>query len=182
MTEDRIDRLGATVLRVPAANEPPELTARVARLWAEIHEADRELALEIARKLPLMHIKRNSPQDMPAATIALSKRQIGDAQRLGGIELMILWPSTLGREPIDVATGCERAATRAEIVEAKRLLCDMCAQHELVILRVRTARAIRPADLPSPGEHAHLAIILVGHEWAPSTRRNTVKGRTTFAH
>lgn len=31
--------------------------------------------------------------------ITLSRRQIGDADRVGGIELMILWPCSLGPEP-----------------------------------------------------------------------------------
>jgi len=35
------------------------LVARIARLWAELHEADRDLALEVARKLPTMEIRRS---------------------------------------------------------------------------------------------------------------------------
>jgi len=50
--------LGAVVLNVPAREELPALVSRVARLWAELHEADRELALELARKLPEMEIRR----------------------------------------------------------------------------------------------------------------------------
>jgi hypothetical protein len=56
---DRIPKLGATVFKVPAPAQLPDLVARVARLWAEIHEADRELALELAHKLPDMEIRRN---------------------------------------------------------------------------------------------------------------------------
>jgi len=55
---ERVGRLGATVFKVPSPAELPDLAARVARLWAEIHEADPELALEIARKLPTMEIRR----------------------------------------------------------------------------------------------------------------------------
>ena len=55
---DKIKQLGAAVLRVPKTEELPELISRIARLWAEIHEADRELALEILRKLPDMKIER----------------------------------------------------------------------------------------------------------------------------
>ena len=55
---DRIDALGATVLVVPTRDQLPDLVARVARLWAEIHEADPELALELARKLPTTEISR----------------------------------------------------------------------------------------------------------------------------
>lgn len=55
---DRIQKLGATVFTVPSREQLPDLVARVARLWAEIHEADSALALEIARKLPDMEIRR----------------------------------------------------------------------------------------------------------------------------
>ena len=54
----RIPHLDATVLKVPPRKDLPDLVARVARLWAEIHEADRELALELAAKLPTMEIHR----------------------------------------------------------------------------------------------------------------------------
>lgn len=55
---DRIHELGATVLVVPAPDALPDLVSRIARLWAELHEADRDLALEVARKLPRMRIER----------------------------------------------------------------------------------------------------------------------------
>lgn len=54
----RLKGLGATVVVVPAPEALPELVSRIARLWAELHEADRELALELARKLPTMEIRR----------------------------------------------------------------------------------------------------------------------------
>jgi hypothetical protein len=57
---DRLKRLGATVMVVPAPDALPDLVARIARLWAELHEADRELALEVARKLPTMEIHRDT--------------------------------------------------------------------------------------------------------------------------
>ena len=55
---DRIKRLGATVFKTPGRDELPDLVSRIARLWAELHEADRELALEVAAKLPDMQIRR----------------------------------------------------------------------------------------------------------------------------
>ena len=51
-------QLGATVCKVPEPGEIPALVARIARLWAELHEADRELALAVARSLPHMEIRR----------------------------------------------------------------------------------------------------------------------------
>jgi hypothetical protein len=59
---DRIQGLGAAVSRVPTRAELPDLIGRIARLWAEIHEADPALARELARKLPAMEIRR-TPQD-----------------------------------------------------------------------------------------------------------------------
>jgi hypothetical protein len=49
---DRIGRLGATAFNVPSPESLPDLIARISRLWAELHEADPDLALELARKLP----------------------------------------------------------------------------------------------------------------------------------
>ena len=50
-------QLGATVFKVPSPDEIPDLVARIARLWAEVHEADPELALAVARALPKMEIR-----------------------------------------------------------------------------------------------------------------------------
>lgn len=58
---DRIKNLGATVFSVPRKDELPDLIARIARLWAELHQADPELAIELAAKLPTMEIRRNDP-------------------------------------------------------------------------------------------------------------------------
>lgn len=51
--------MGAIVLRVPERDEIPTLVARIARLWAELHEADPELALRVAAGLPHMTITRS---------------------------------------------------------------------------------------------------------------------------
>lgn len=48
---DRIPVLAALVTRIPDPSMP-NLCARVARVWAEIHLADPDLAAELARKLP----------------------------------------------------------------------------------------------------------------------------------
>lgn len=54
----RVQNLGAVVIAVPTPEEIPALVARIARLWAELHEADRALALELAEKLPTTKITR----------------------------------------------------------------------------------------------------------------------------
>lgn len=55
---DRIQGLGVTVLKVPSADEIQTLVPKIARLWAELHEADPALAAELLRKLPKMEIRR----------------------------------------------------------------------------------------------------------------------------
>lgn len=52
--------LGATVFEIPDVNAVPNLIARIARLWAELHEYDRDLALSVARALPHMEIERDA--------------------------------------------------------------------------------------------------------------------------
>jgi hypothetical protein len=58
MPVDRIKDLGATVLAVPGQDDVPALVARIVRLWAELHEFDADLALELARRLPTTRIER----------------------------------------------------------------------------------------------------------------------------
>lgn len=53
-------KLGAVVSKVPDPDELPTLVAKIARFWAELHEANPSLALEVARGLPLMKITRKS--------------------------------------------------------------------------------------------------------------------------
>lgn len=58
--DDRIKALGADVFRVPTYEELPDIVARIARLWAELALADRDLADELARKLTTMVIHDKS--------------------------------------------------------------------------------------------------------------------------
>ncbi|GAN80361.1 hypothetical protein SAMN02746095_03848 [Acidocella aminolytica 101 = DSM 11237] len=54
---DRLQGLGATVLRTPDQSELPNLVAMIVRLWGELHTADPALARELARKLPAAEIR-----------------------------------------------------------------------------------------------------------------------------
>lgn len=54
----RIRDLGAVVYEIPTRAQLPDIIARCARAWAEIHEHDQALALELAAKLPSMKIVR----------------------------------------------------------------------------------------------------------------------------
>ena len=58
-SKSRIQRLGAAVLAVPLPDEFPNRIAQIARLWAELHEADPDLANELAWRLPDTEIHRH---------------------------------------------------------------------------------------------------------------------------
>lgn len=111
--------------------------------------------------------------------IKLSKRQIGDADRVGGIELMILWPKSLGREPTDLGVNKEREASATEKAEGERLVESECRAHGLVPVHVRVANVRRAGSLPEPGDRVHLAVTIIGRRWVHASTRN--RGRTCFA-
>lgn len=111
--------------------------------------------------------------------ITLSRRQIGDADRIGGIELMILWPDSLGPEPA-VKLGYEREATREEKSHAEALVREACTEHGLVPVHVRVTRLRRPGDFPAGGEErAHLAVTIIGRRWVHA--KGARRGRIAFA-
>jgi hypothetical protein len=111
--------------------------------------------------------------------IALSRRQIGDADRVGGIELMILWPDQLGPEP-DVRLDHEREATAAEKAWAEARVADACDAAGLVPVHVRITRLRRPGDLPGGGEaRVHLGVTIIGTRWVHA--RGARRGRIAYA-
>jgi hypothetical protein len=128
----------------------------------------------------------DAPEPDPARIgVALSKRQVGDADRVGGLELLILWPSWLAPEPADLGLGEERDATPAEQAAAEMMLTDTratWAAHGTIIVPVHTrvAKVRRPAGLPAANEvRAHLAITLIGQRWVHASTRKAP--RTAFA-
>lgn len=112
--------------------------------------------------------------------ITLSRRQIGDADRVGGIELMILWPDDLGPEPSDVKSGRERDATPEERLAAQELIGAECHVNGLVPVHFRVTRLRRPGDLPAGGEErVHLAVTIIGRRWVHA--RGARRGRVAYA-
>ncbi len=105
----------------------------------------------------------------------LSRSQIKEADRVGGIELMILWPEDLlGPPPDDLGIDEEIDGGWRETVAAHLLIGRDCLEHGLVPVRVKVARVVRPRNLtPLGGEDAvHLAVILIGWRWVhASTKR-----------
>lgn len=111
--------------------------------------------------------------------ITLSRRQVGDADRVGGIELLILWPTALGAEP-SVKLDHEAEATPAEKAHAEALVRDACEAHGLVPVHTRVTRLRRPRDLPAGGEErAHLAVTIIGRRWVHA--RGARRGRVAYA-
>lgn len=114
--------------------------------------------------------------------ITLSRRQIGDADRVGGLELMILWPSSLGREPGEdyIRLDHEREATAAEKACAESLVREACDAHGLVPVHTRVTRLRRPKDLPAGGEaRVHLAVTITGRRWVHA--KGARRGRVAYA-
>jgi len=57
--KNQLGRLCASVSDVPSTmSEKTALISKITQEWAALYEADRELALELARKLPAMRITR----------------------------------------------------------------------------------------------------------------------------
>ena len=111
--------------------------------------------------------------------LTLSKRQIGDADRVGGIELMILWPDALGPEPA-VKLDHEAEANSLEKAHAEALVRDACEAHGLVPVHVRVTRLRRPKDLPAGGEErVHLAVTIIGRRWVRA--KGARRGRVAYA-
>jgi len=54
----RLHDIGATVLEVPPSAAIPGLAARIIQLWAELHEADGDMATDLAEMLLGMEIRR----------------------------------------------------------------------------------------------------------------------------
>ena len=99
--------------------------------------------------------------------ITLSHRQAKAADRVGGVELMVPWPASLGPEP-EVSLDHEREATTAEKTAAEALVRANCAARDLVPVHIRVTRVMRPShpELIAAGEErVHLAITIIGRRW-----------------
>lgn len=113
--------------------------------------------------------------------MTLSKRQAGDADRVGGIEYMMLWPASLGPEPTDLPCGQEREASAAQKAAAEALVHAACETYGLVPVHVRLACVRRTADLESaPAQvRVHLSVILIGRRWVHAS--TSKRPRVVFA-
>lgn len=109
------------------------------------------------------------------ATITLSNRQAKEADRIGGIELMIAWPAELGPAP-EIEINESREATIPERRLAEQMVRDSCAARKLVPVHVRVTHIHGPNHEPPA---VYLAVTIIGHRWVhASTQR---RGKIMFA-
>lgn len=101
--------------------------------------------------------------------IALSRRQAHDTDRLGGIELAIVWPAELG-EPPALARNERRVATGAVQTWARRALARAIEHHGLAVLYVQVASLYvpEPRDRQS-GWRPVIAVHLVAERYAEAS-------------
>lgn len=114
--------------------------------------------------------------------ITLSRKQIGEADRVGGIELLILWPPDLGPEPA-MELDSEDEAKPAEKARAEQLVGESCRQHDLVPVHTRVACVHRPYGLPVAGgaTRVHLAVTIIGRRWVHARMEDGYRGQVMFA-
>lgn len=102
--------------------------------------------------------------------IELSKRQIKEADRVGGIELMLPYPvgGPLPWPPPDApAEDEERDALPEEREYAQSLVRPACREAGLVPVRVNLAY-VRPPRLAGGGERPYgyyLGVVIIGRRW-----------------
>lgn len=106
--------------------------------------------------------------------IGLSRRQIKEADRVGGIELMLPYPSALGGPP-SIPEDTDREGTDAESAWVRECLRPVCQAHDLVPVHTRVACVHRPGE----GYRVRLAVTIIGRRWVHA-RTHTVP-RVMFA-
>lgn len=100
--------------------------------------------------------------------IALSRGQIKDADRIGGIELMLRWPATLGVPPA-MWVDEWREASLDERAEAHLLIGEACKLAGLVPVHTRVRYIQRPGRDPA----YYLAVTIIGARWVHASSRRT---------
>lgn len=100
--------------------------------------------------------------------IALSNRQAKNADRVGGIELMLPWPAELA-EPVGLGEDQERDASPQERAWAEAHVQPAAQQKGLVLVRVAVARVRPPSAWVEAADRDRwvnaLACIIIGQRW-----------------
>jgi hypothetical protein len=108
--------------------------------------------------------------------ISLSKSKAKNAARLGGIELLVMWPDELGDAPTDIGENKERDANERERRYARGLVRDTCREHRCSVLAVRVVSRISQLAVDQGAYRAHLSIHIVGDDWADKTIETGTRG------
>lgn len=111
-------------------------------------------------------------QTASAVSVTLSRRQVKNADRVGGIELLLPWPPALGAPPAHLARDEEREATEAERTWATEHVAATCSANKLMPVHVRVACVRRPPGLDGAGsDWVHLSVTIIGFRWVHAKGR-----------
>lgn len=101
--------------------------------------------------------------------IHLSRNQAKQADRVGGIELLIPWPRDLP-DPGLLDDDSERDATPAERAWVESHVQPACQSAGLVAVRSFVARLRGPhPDGPPARQHTRLGVVIIGQRWVRAT-------------
>lgn len=111
--------------------------------------------------------------------LALSRTQAKSADRRGGIELVIEWPSELGPPP-DIEGSDRRAASGPVIPYVTLLLGAAIVHHGLAVLSIHVMRTYVPRPRNrEPGMRVCIGVHLVSSRYADASR--SLPGTRFFA-
>jgi hypothetical protein len=158
------------------AESATQSAARHQHLEMELVTAVRGGDLATARALADRLWPEAEPERAPAPPqpLKLSRSQVKEADRVGGIELMVLWPAALGPEPLsEIAPGASREPTEAERTYVETVATAACEANDLVLAGLEVVHAQRPKHQYAVARdewRVHLALHLVGRRWANPRR------------
>ncbi len=102
--------------------------------------------------------------------IKLSRGQVKNADRVGGVDLILPWPEGLPLGDAPTGDPPERPTTPAEHAVAEQIVGAACREAGLVPGRSWVAVLYRHGGLPRPRETLqHLVVWICGHRWLHAT-------------
>lgn len=111
-------------------------------------------------------------------TITLSRRQIGEADRVGGIELLLPWPDELGAPPA-MEDDSEADVTPRERAWVEQHVQPVCQAAGLVAVRAQITRAYGP-HRDGNRQQTCLGVIIVGQRWAGAKGQAAAKAKVMW--
>lgn len=111
--------------------------------------------------------------------LALSRTQAKSADRQGGIELVIEWPTELGPPP-DIEGSERQAASGRVVTYVTGLLGTAIAHHDLAVLSIHVVVTYVPRPKNQhPGQRVCIGVHLVSSRYADASR--SLPGTRFFA-